>query len=71
METKPMPIPVCYLLTSSSACSVTLSRDKETLTWKPLNKGGQTSVIVPPGYSLQTDEHVRVYPLPRGFLMAE
>lgn len=66
MATKPTNTAILYALTSSGACSITLSQDDKIHTWQALpESGGQTTFIIPAGAVAElSDESALLSPLP-------
>lgn len=66
MATKPTNTAILYALTSSGACSVTLSQNGKSHTWQVLPEGGgQATFIVPPGAVVEiSDDCALLSPLP-------
>lgn len=60
-----------YLVTSPEPCSASLIQGANTITWDLLSEGGQTTVIVPPGATLNLSApaaHLTI--LPETFMSA-
>lgn len=53
MATKPISTAKVYLVTSQEPCSATLTQGESVITWAALAEGGQTTVIVPAGATLE------------------
>lgn len=53
MATNSMSIARVYLVSSQEPCSATLTQGETTITWELLTEGGQATVIVPPGATLE------------------
>lgn len=53
MATKPISTAKVYLVTSQEPCSATLTQGESVITWEALAEGGQTTVIVPAGATLE------------------
>lgn len=66
MVTQPVDTAKVYVLSSSSACSVTLTLHGKSTTWQALPEGGgQATLIVPAGAVAEiSDENVLLSPLP-------
>lgn len=66
MVTQPVNTAKIYVLSASSACSVTLTHLGKSTTWQALPEdGGQTTFIVPAGAVAEiSDENVLLSPLP-------
>lgn len=66
MATKPTNSARLFALTSSSACSVTMTQDGKAHTWQALpDGGGQTTFIIPAGAVVElSDEKALLSPLP-------
>lgn len=66
MATQPTNTAILYALTSSGACSVTLTQDGKSHTWQALpESGGQTTFIIPAGAVAElSDERALLSPLP-------
>lgn len=52
MATNSMSIARVYLVSAQEPCSATLTQGETTITWELLTEGGQATVIVPPGATL-------------------